>query len=120
MSGIRVRCGPVVGELGRAGGRAQSRGLEAVLDRHRDAVQRAPRLAARERGLGLGRARARAFGVERHHRVQARVVLLDAPEVDLEQLAARHLAASECRGQLGCEGCHADRIERSEVQLRRR
>ena len=74
------------GELGRAGGRLHSRGLERVLDRARHAVERAPPLAARARLVGGSRASQRGGRGQRDNRVEGRVVALDAVEDPCGQL----------------------------------
>ncbi len=69
-------------------------------------MQRAARLAARERTIGFVGALPRALGVERDHGVDLRVQSLDAREIVLEQLSAADLAPANRRGEVegGSEG----------------
>ena len=95
---LGVALGYVVPRLEAACG-AHADGLVGVLDRHRDAVQRAADVATCERRVRrVGRAPGRV-DVERDDGVQAAVQPFDPRQVVVEQLAARHLAAAERIGQ---------------------
>src|SRR5437867_13329935 len=75
-----------------------------VLDRERDAVERAARLAPHERLLGLARRRQGLVGRERAERVDHRVEALDAVERRMGQLDRRELLRADQRDQLGRRG----------------
>jgi hypothetical protein len=73
-------------------GRAQPGHVVAILERHRDAVERAADLPSPEGRIGcLGRF-PRSVGLERHDGVQRAVVPRDALEMCLEHLDGRQLA----------------------------
>ena len=65
-------------------------------------MQWADVIAASQRRVGGVGGHARAVGVERDDGVQRRVEGVDAREVDLQQLATRHLAAPDGLGQRMC------------------
>ena len=66
------------------------------------AVERAERLAARERLVGGARLRAAPVGDERHDRVDLRVDALDLGEVRLQHLGHRGAAGADQLAELGC------------------
>ena len=72
-----------------------------VLDRERDAVERAARRALHEGLLGLARRRQGLVGRERAERVDHRVEPLDAIEHRARQLDGRELLRADQSGQLG-------------------
>jgi hypothetical protein len=63
-------------------------------------VQRAPGLPLAQRAIGGSRAGARALEVAHDDGVEAPVVLLDAREIEIEQLQAAELLAADGDGQL--------------------
>jgi hypothetical protein len=63
-------------------------------------VQRAPELAPGQRAIGGARPRARPIEVAHHDRVQRAVVLLDARQVEVEQLETADLLALDVGGEL--------------------
>jgi hypothetical protein len=63
-------------------------------------VERAPRLAARDRPLRLARALNRV-GRERHDGVEPRVDAVDATQVRLNHFDRRHLARANLAGEFG-------------------
>src|SRR5581483_12497931 len=79
----------------RAGGRPDARDLEGILHRHREPVEQTEGLSPGERAVGAIGSGARAFGVERHDGVDARVQSLDAVEVVVEALAAPDVATAK-------------------------
>ena len=92
-------------EAPRAHGRDLPGYGDVVLDRDRDPGERAVR---RRRVVGLGE---RLIGERRPEGVQARIERLDPAQVELDQLARRHLARAD---QLG------ERLRSGERELRRR
>ena len=86
-----VGVGDVVGEQRRAVRRTPAGDLVGVLERERQPVQRAEGVAPRRRGVRLGRSGPGALLVERHDRVELRVALGDAGQVEVEQLAGGDL-----------------------------
>ena len=74
-------------------------GLVAVLQHHRHAVERPPRLAARRRLVGRAGAAPRPVRVERDDGVEFRVVPLDLAEMRLEHLDGAHLAVTDRGGE---------------------
>src|SRR5712664_1242310 len=77
-----------------------SRVVVRLLDRHGHAVQRAPDGAPGQRTIGRAGARARAVEVADDEGVQRAVVLLDAREVEVEQLEAADLLLPDVGGEL--------------------
>ena len=104
----------VLEQLARAGG-ANAGGVDVVLERDRNAVQRPAPLPTLLLGLHLPRRGERLFGDDGDEGVQLRVVLVDSLQARLRQLDRRDaLAANEIdgflegeRGQIrgGCS-CH--------------
>ena len=92
--------GHVAGEFGRPARGAHACGLQAVLDCHRQTVQRPDFFASREAAVGLPGLRASPLSSHRHHRAQARVQRLDPVQVALHQLGAGDLLAPDRGGQL--------------------
>jgi hypothetical protein len=90
--GDRVCPRHVPGEFRGAGRGNQALGLEHVLHRHRQSVQRAASIAARGRVIGGLGGVAGAFGVPGDDRVQGRVELGGPFEQVVEQFAAGDLA----------------------------
>ena len=80
--------------------------VEALLDRHRHAVQRPPYLAPRQRPVGRTRAGARALEVANDDGIQGTVVLFDPGQVEVQQLQAADLFLADVGGELlgGAEG----------------
>ena len=112
--GVGVAGRHVCGEVRRAGGGAHPGGLQRVLDRHRQAVQRAGRVSACGGPVGgVGRCSG-AVDVERHDRVQRGVSDLDAVQVGVEELSAADLAVS----QGGDEGARGDGVKVEVVGVR--
>ena len=89
----------VVAEFGHAPGGRHAGHVVGFLDRHGQAVQRPPDLAARERRVGLPGPPPRGFEVGRDDGVEGGVVALAAPQVEFQQLDAAHLAPPDRRGQ---------------------
>ena len=87
----RVGGGYVVGQFGRTAGGADPLDLDRVLDRDRQPVERAHRVAPGERGVGRVGEHPGPLDVERHRRIDRRVQALDPGEIPVEQLPARHL-----------------------------
>ena len=100
--------GHVVGELRGATGRADALGLDGVLDRDRQTVERPEHVAA-EHGDLVGRVGggARPLDVEGDDRVHVAVEALDAVEVEVEQLTARDCGAG---GGSPPRACVADQV----------
>ena len=89
-----------VGVQRRAPRRPHAAGGVGVLVRDRQPVQRAHRVAGRQRGVrGVG-GRPRALGVEGHHGVEVGVQSLDPVEVQVEQFARRDLPGADHPGEL--------------------
>jgi len=82
----RVHVGHACREDVGAGHRAYASGEREILDRIRDAVQRAEGATTHDRGFRVSRARQRGVGRERAERVQRRVHALDAFEDGASQL----------------------------------
>jgi hypothetical protein len=76
--------------------------VEGLLDRHRDAVQRSPERAVRERAVRGASASPRPVAVEHHDRIERRVVTCDALEVEIEQLECADLACADRGGKRAC------------------
>jgi hypothetical protein len=90
--GYSIADGNVVGESPCTGGRANASGLEGVFDRDRKAMQRSPRLAARERQIGGVGAFARPIRIERNDSIELGIKRLDPREVVLQEFAAGDFA----------------------------
>ena len=90
----------VVGEQRRAVGRPHPGRVLEVLDRDRQPVQRAERVAAGDRPVGVGGRCAGAAFVERDDRVDVRVDLGDPRQVGLHRLGGRDRAGRDRRGEL--------------------
>ena len=101
-----VRRSDIVPELGQAPGRGPAGDVVGVLDRHRQAVQRTPILAAPKRLVGRARARPRPLDVEMDDGVEGAVEPLDARQIVLQQLQATDLAPLDplCQPVGGREG----------------
>ena len=84
----------------RAERRADAGGVDEILVRDRQAVQRTERAAARLLLVGLRRVGHRPVGDERDDRVDLRIDALDAREVRRHHLARRELLAPDARGEL--------------------
>jgi len=79
----------------RTAGGAQVRGLEAVLDGARQAVQRTDGASCggpRIRGVG---ATARTRGIERHYCAESWIVALDPPQIAFQQFPAGNLTGTQ-------------------------
>jgi hypothetical protein len=96
-----ILVGHVVGVHWRSERRANARREREVLVRDRKSVQRPEELAARERVVGAASPLRCAFGCQRHDRVDGRVDLVDAREMDVEELARRELTRADHRRELG-------------------
>ncbi len=97
----------VIGELDRAASRADALGLDRILDRDRQSVQRAEHLAACCLFVGFRRRSARPLDVERRDRVDRPAQSSDAIEVEVEQFAARQLLrANRLRQADGRPDCY--------------
>ena len=94
---------PVLEDV-RAPHRPHALGQREVLDRHRQAVQRAERRAPHHRLLGVARGRQRGVGRDGAERVQRRIEPLDALERGPRQLDRRELLRADEPGQLGGRG----------------
>jgi hypothetical protein len=75
--------------------------VEGLLHRHRQAVQRAPQLAARQRRVGLAGALQGTVEVTHHDGIDQAVMALDARQEVLQQLNRGKLAAAQAQGQIG-------------------
>ena len=84
-----------------AAGGGHADDLERVLDRHRQAVQRAEPAPARQRRVGARGLRQRAFLVERDDGVDRGTDLAHAVEVQLQQLDGADLARMQARQHFG-------------------
>ena len=93
----RVDGGDRLGQRGDPGRRRGARDVDVLLDRERDAVQRAGALG---RGVGRIGRRARLVGQHEHDRVEVGVDGLDALEVRIDDLARGDLARGDQFGQL--------------------
>ena len=89
---IRRRAPP--GERRDTGGTAQAGDVDRILDRQRQTQERAI-IAARPRGIGGSRGRARGIVVGGDNGVEGRVVALDLVQVQVEQLNCGDLARAE-------------------------
>jgi hypothetical protein len=69
--------------------------------RDRKSVERSEEFRARERVVGTPRRLGCAFGCQRHDRVDRRVHLIDAREMDVEELPRREVARADHRCELG-------------------
>ena len=92
----RVDGGDGLGERRDPGRRGRAGDVDVLLDRERDAVQRA---AAPVRRVGRVGGRARLVGQHDDDRVQVAVHRLDALQVRVDDLARGHLAARDQLGQ---------------------
>ena len=86
--------------LGHAGGGAQAADVDRFLQGHRQSEQRRVLAAGPARVGGLGVA-PRALEVGLDDRVQLRIVALDPPAVQLEQLDGGHAARPQRREHVG-------------------
>ena len=66
----------------------QARDVERFLDRHRNAVQRSPALAAREGGIGSAGAFSRLLDLPGDDCVQRGIMPFGAPQVEVKQFDA--------------------------------
>ena len=105
-------------QLDGAARRADVRRLDGVLDRDRQAVQRAQVRTARGAGVGGLGGDVRLVGGERHHGVDGGVEPLDAVEVELEQLAALDLTVADRGGEVG-GGLHGPVVVEHAAMVRR-
>ena len=116
----RVGGGDVLGEGRYSPSRGQSRDVVSLLDRHRDAVERADDVATRERRVRSRRGVERAIEVAHHDRVDLPVEALDAVDEVSGHLERADLLradpASDLDGALEGEGS-ARKLSR-DVQLR--
>jgi hypothetical protein len=83
-----------------AAGRSHAGGLEHVLDRHGQAVQRTERLAPRRGLVGALGVLARALLVKGDNCVDRRVDLLDAVQLKFEQFQRADLAVAQHPGEV--------------------
>jgi hypothetical protein len=90
----------VPGQLGRARRGDQALGLEQVLDRHRQPVQRAGDLAAHGGLVGRARRGPGPLGVPGDDRVELRVDLPGPVQQMIEQFPAGQLARGDSTGEL--------------------
>jgi hypothetical protein len=84
----------ILRQVGESGGGAHTGRLKRVLDRHRQAVERAEFLTTSDL-LVSGGGGPRRLGVDRDDRVDRRIHLLDAVQVRIQQLATADLACPE-------------------------
>ena len=87
----------MVGEVGSTADRPHAGGLEAVLDRDRQAVQGSKVISARARGISVCRGAPRSVRVDGDDRVQRWVMRADSREIQLDQFGAGQLAGGERR-----------------------
>ena len=82
-------------ELGHAPGRRHTDHVIGFLDGHGHAVERSPGLLARQSPVGRARPLAGPLEIGRDDGVERRIVLLDASEIELEELCAADLLATD-------------------------
>ena len=95
----RVASGDVAGVGRVAVGGGQPGHVEALLHRDRQAVQRAPALAARQGRIGGAGTVAGAVGIQHHHRVDRAAQAADAAQVVVQQFQCGQLAPAQAAGQ---------------------
>ena len=100
-------------------GRAYAGGRERVLDRDRQALERAA-VAGLQPPVGGRRLGAGALGGERDDRVQPRVDAVDVGEVQIHQLRGRDLPCTEEAEEAGRGGEEQSVVEHGRLYLRRR
>jgi hypothetical protein len=81
----------------RSGSGPHPRGLEQILVRDRNALEHATRRGALRRHVGAARVLAGAAGRHRHVGVQRAIEPVDSPQVRVDHLDVRQVAATKAR-----------------------
>jgi hypothetical protein len=109
----------VVLELRQPPGGRHTNHVEGLFDRHRHAMERAPRLASGQGFIGCASALARGFQVRCDDRTDPRVVGLYPCKIQFQQLLAADPASADARGErLGGLKCNFVRHLLSPVVVR--